>query len=99
MAYTFNGIGTTYYGKRQLPDGTYITTKWVVFVFVPVVPLGSYRIVAAGSPQFRAMLPMLASNQTMTVQKVPLAWAQVAGTYAVVAAAAGIIAVAAMTGH
>ena len=36
MAFTLNGFGTTYYGVRWLPDGTYITTKWVVFCFIPV---------------------------------------------------------------
>jgi hypothetical protein len=45
---TFNGIGTRYYGRRKLSDGTIITTKWVVFLFVPIVPLGSYKVIGEG---------------------------------------------------
>ena len=45
MAFSLNGIGTTYLGVRWQPDGTYITTKWVVFVWVPIVPLGSVRVI------------------------------------------------------
>jgi hypothetical protein len=30
MAFTLNGFGTKYHGTRWMPDGTYITTKWVV---------------------------------------------------------------------
>jgi hypothetical protein len=48
MAFTFNGVGTRYCGRRKLPDGTIITTKWVVFFFVPIVPIGSYKVIGEG---------------------------------------------------
>ena len=48
MAFTFNGFGTAYYGKKWLPDGTHVTTKWAVFLFVPIVPLGSVRVLKEG---------------------------------------------------
>ena len=58
--YTFNGIGTTIYGRANalelsgqaridaegagyLPR-TYQVVKWFVFIFLPVVPLGTYRV-------------------------------------------------------
>ncbi len=31
--YSFNGIGTTFYGKKELKnDGSYKTTKWFIFL-------------------------------------------------------------------
>ena len=45
MAFTFNGIGTTFYGARDFAlDGSYTTTEWFVFVYVPIIPLRSLRI-------------------------------------------------------
>jgi hypothetical protein len=45
MAYTFNGIGTTFYGKRDFRgDGSYLTTEWVSFVYFPLFPLRSLRV-------------------------------------------------------
>jgi hypothetical protein len=68
MAFTLNGFGTTYHGTRWLPDGTYITTKWFTFLFVPIIPVKSVRVLKAG--------PMAgywaASSQPLTVQDVPL---------------------------
>jgi len=44
MPSTFNGIGTRYIGWYDpLPDGSYITTKWLV-LFLPIIPLESYRV-------------------------------------------------------
>jgi hypothetical protein len=49
MPFTFNGIGTSLYGARDFrSDGSYITTEWFVFVYVPVLPLKSQRVVATG---------------------------------------------------
>jgi len=50
MAFTFNGIGTTYYGKRDKgPDGSYITTEWFVFVYLPILPLRSLHVLQNGN--------------------------------------------------
>ncbi len=39
------GIGTTLYGRdEKQSDGSYVTTKWVILFFVPIIPLGSFRI-------------------------------------------------------
>ena len=59
---TINGIGTTLYGKRYLdkkelrnmdidvPEGVqpYIATMWFVFLFIPLIPLGSYIVFFEG---------------------------------------------------
>jgi hypothetical protein len=42
---SFNGTGTMIYGKRDfLTDGSFITTKWITFLWVPLVPLSSMRV-------------------------------------------------------
>ena len=55
MPFTFNGFGTMYYGNRdKADDGSYVTTLWIVALFVPVFPLASYRIRPLGdSREFR----------------------------------------------
>jgi len=48
--FTLNGIGTRLYGKSQpAGDGTYIATLWLVLLFVPLWPLGSYLVAPASS--------------------------------------------------
>ena len=40
-----NGTGTRIYGKRDFrTDGSFVTTKWVTFSWVPLVPLRSMRV-------------------------------------------------------
>jgi|GEM_PF-1883548 len=68
MPFTLNGCGTSYYGRKELSDGTYLTTEWIVYLWVPLIPLRSFRIVKAGprSGMF------LFSNQQFVTQKIPL---------------------------
>lgn len=50
MPTSLHGIGTTYYGKRDFePDGSYITTEFVIFIGIPIVPLQSLRVRYVGS--------------------------------------------------
>lgn len=45
MANTFNGIGTTFYGQSRFEqDGSFVTTKWFVVGFFPLIPMGSLRV-------------------------------------------------------
>jgi len=66
MAYSFNGIGTTFYGQRDFrADGSYVTTEWIVFCCIPIAPLRSLRVKYQGPgdqgprthPQHRADEP------------------------------------------
>jgi hypothetical protein len=58
MAFTFQGIGTRFYGQREFePDGSYITTKWFVFLYVPIIPLRSLRVIDQGAGDYKVMLP------------------------------------------
>ncbi|MGA9566550.1 MAG: hypothetical protein WBS19_13570 [Candidatus Korobacteraceae bacterium] len=45
MPFSVNGFGTTYYGHADPhQDDSYVATKWLIFLFIPIIPLGSYRI-------------------------------------------------------
>jgi hypothetical protein len=41
---SFNGCGTTLLDYRELPDGTWEATRWVIVLGLPVVPLATYVI-------------------------------------------------------
>lgn len=45
MAFLFHGIGMTVYGERDYwPDGSFVTTEWFVFAYLPIAPIISKRI-------------------------------------------------------
>jgi hypothetical protein len=83
VAFIFNGTGTTYYGIRYLPDGTYVTTKWIVLFFVPIFPVGSFHIISASSRYGSAPL----RGQSMTIETVSLEKMMVAKIYGCLVAA------------
>lgn len=44
--FTLNGFGVTLYGERdRSPDGSYTATTYLAALFIPVLPLASYRVV------------------------------------------------------
>jgi hypothetical protein len=61
--HTFNGVGTTIYGRARRKEligaerlaaeqagyvpATYQVIKWFVFLFMPVIPLGTYTVMKA----------------------------------------------------
>lgn len=59
MPYTVNGVGTTYYGKKNVDEHIgvcescnqravlldYDTRHWFVILFIPIIPLGRKRII------------------------------------------------------
>jgi hypothetical protein len=60
MAYTFRGIGAMHYGQRDFrPDGSYVTTLWFVFLYVPVVPMHSKRMRPTGEVKYYALHPRM----------------------------------------
>ena len=78
MPYTVNGFGTKFYGKReQAADGSYITTKWVTALYVPIVPLGSYRVLPVGQGTNWGVH----RSQNYQVVPVELCWEQVWNVY------------------
>ncbi len=74
MPYTLNGFGTKYYGKREpAEDGSYITTLWITALYVPVLPLGSYRVRPVG----KGVNYGVHVSQNYQVMKVPFCWEQI----------------------
>lgn len=46
QSFTVNGVGTKFFGQSPSPDSRgYISTKWLVVVFLPLIPVRSYQIV------------------------------------------------------
>jgi hypothetical protein len=81
VARSFNGFGSAIYGKRDCwSDGSFITTKWVVFLWIPILPVRSMRV----RPMGRAGA-FSTSYQIYSDEK--LYWKQVFCAYAVVALA------------
>jgi len=75
--FTFNGIGTKLYGATDRgTDGSYVATKWFVFVYLPVIPLGSLRVIKTDSTNL-----VVYNAQNYRVESVPLHKKQVIRTY------------------
>jgi hypothetical protein len=51
---TVNGVGTTLYGSAsRCPDcDSVIQTKWFCIIYVPIIPLGRYRVLYASPSQY-----------------------------------------------
>jgi hypothetical protein len=76
MASSINGFGTTYYGERDYwPDGSYITTEWVVFLYLPLFPIRSFRL------RFVVSLDGGAERQFVVYEKTRPNLKQVGGMY------------------
>ncbi|MBO9689772.1 MAG: hypothetical protein J7598_24490 [Mitsuaria chitosanitabida] len=90
MPSTFNGTGTKYYGQREHDrGGMYITTKWIVLLGLPLVPLSSWRVFPHGEGVAQDHSHLLSSGatlaeQTYEAQRVPMNWRQVLNVYAIV---------------
>jgi len=81
MPYTFNGCGTRYYGERErAEDGSYITTEWITFVYVPLLPIRSYRVLPVG----KGTNILIHRSQSYQTMRVPLCWTQVRDVYLVI---------------
>jgi len=77
---TINGFGTRYLGQSALQsDGSYITTKWMCFVF-PAIPLGSYRVWPKSN---KSHLLGMYSSSTFQASPAPLHWPHVFKLYGI----------------
>lgn len=55
--FTFNGLGTNLYGKRDKDsDGWYTATKFFCILYFPIIPLGCYRVRRVGDISLSALL-------------------------------------------
>jgi hypothetical protein len=78
MPHSVNGIGTRFYGKRdRAPEGSYVTTMWVTFLYLPILPLRSLRVLPVGE----AANFVIHRSQQYRTTKVPLCWPQIRNVY------------------
>ena|SRR5437867_1978783 len=90
MAFSFNGIGTSFYGQRDFRlDGTYITTEWFVLFAIPVIPIRSLRVRYQGPGEQRWYLGLSSSESYAVYEKTFPNWKQVVCTYGYVALLVG----------
>jgi hypothetical protein len=72
MAYSIWGFGTGYRSDTSLlPDGTFITTKWITLFYVPIIPLRSYRVKYLGSSSEFHFTGFSSTSQYQIIQKIP----------------------------
>lgn len=79
MAFSVAGMGTKNFGRRLLPDGSFVTTEWFVLAFVPVIPVRSWRVLegdTGGTDPFRS------SFGSFRAIPAPLDWRTVVQIYA-----------------
>jgi curved DNA-binding protein CbpA len=57
MMFTLNSVGTRLYGKRDFDarTGSYVATLYFVMLFLPLIPLGCYRVIPAGDRGWKFM--------------------------------------------
>lgn len=90
MPFTFNGIGTKYYGNRDVgPDGSFITTEWITFVYIPLLPIRSLRVQETG----KSTTAIVYNSRGYLTQSVPLCWKQIRNVYIFLAVIAAVIAI------
>ncbi len=86
MAFSFNGIGTTFYGQRDFrADGTYTTTEWFAVFYFPIIPLRSLRVRYQGPGENHWYLGFGSSDSYAVYRKSFPHWKQVLCTYGYVA--------------
>jgi len=70
VARSFKGIGEKLYGMRAFHvDGSYQTTKWFVFLYLPIYPISSLRVRCGDK------------REISVVEVLPLDWRQAVDTY------------------
>lgn len=79
MANSFNGIGTSYYGQSKFEqDGSYVTTKWFILGFLPIIPMASARVNYVGT----SGIPFFSRTSSFElVEELPIDWLQVLKTW------------------
>jgi hypothetical protein len=85
MAWSLNGCGTTFYGKREFrADGTYITTEWVTAFYLPLIPLRSFRVRHQGPGEGKVPIGFGSAERYLVFRKTAPNWRQVISVYALV---------------
>ena len=71
--FSINGIGTTLYGREEQDDGSYFTTQWITFFWIPLLPIGSYHVLDWDSDS--------AFRTNYEMREMPFNWKQIGKIY------------------
>lgn len=75
---SFNGIGTKFSGvSKPLADDSFYATKWVVFLFLPIIPLHRARLKITDTQQDWSIY----TTYYLILSKEPLRLKEVLSTY------------------
>lgn len=74
---SFNGFGTTLLDYHTLPGGTFRATRWVIALFLPIIPLSAYII----RPEKQERTYGREVSSFTVLAKTPLSAARVLRTY------------------
>ncbi len=82
---TLNGVGARVYGRRDYDpeSGTYVLTHWFTILYIPILPLGAYRVANAenGGWYFLGRVPVSAAAKAWATCLLLIA-ASVGGAFA-----------------
>ncbi|WP_038169120.1 hypothetical protein [Verrucomicrobium sp. BvORR106] len=80
MPSAFSGIGSIYYGQRYFrPDGSYVTTEWLIFFYFPVFPIRSLRVLRNPQADRHSLIDNGIGYRVLAQKR--LCWSQVISTY------------------
>src|ERR1700676_4758195 len=83
MAYSIWGFGTMFYGEAdEMTDGSYVTTEWIIALWIPIVPLVSLCVKSGGERTTNLGFYWSRSWAHTILYPVPLQWKQIGKTYA-----------------
>ncbi len=65
-----DGIGTKFFGRsRSVGTQRYVSTKWLVFLFIPIIPVRSYEINEDSSDEREPLEKLNWAQVTETIWK------------------------------
>lgn len=65
--FTFNGCGLSFFGRFRKAGFEYDTIRWVTFVFIPIVPIDSYRVYNLGTSDSSFFI-----KEFIVIDKIPM---------------------------
>jgi hypothetical protein len=77
---TVAGFGSAHLGRADIrPDGSFVTTEWLVLGHLPVIPLRSFKLATLDGSRAFGFPSRL--SPCRLVSELPLQWSQVVRTY------------------
>jgi hypothetical protein len=69
---TFNGIGTTYYGRARRLGDTFVVTEWFTLLYFPIIPIRSRRVRTLNRKTFTVIVFSQSNTQYQVIEEIPL---------------------------